>query len=85
MILRAEGQAARNRGAERAPLTLGSFWLSLAGSMDREHKAHRMGISSASALWAALFLIPFQTSGPGLGWQGGWESRWDASLAQQKG
>lgn len=23
--------------------------------------------------------------GPGLDWQGGWESRWDASLAQQKG
>lgn len=63
MILRAEGQASRSRGAEHAPLTRGSFWLSPAGPMDREHKAHRMGISSASALWAALLLTPFQTSG----------------------
>lgn len=23
--------------------------------------------------------------GPGLGWPGGWEIRWDTSLAQQKG
>lgn len=63
MILRAEGQAARSRGAERAPVTLGSFWLSPAGPMDWQCKAHRMGISSASALWAALLLTPFQTSG----------------------